>query len=164
MIALIKIDGAEVLKKKIMTVVNGESVPAPDSMDFGTLKDGLTVMSYTGNLTTTKVSAHLAQIKADDMEALYLAAIGYQNTYIDINLSNEIQKSESVVESGVLLEVDLPLAKGCGEWVEALWLDYYTRKALLGSDADYTTDFSNNGVAPSTFIEVRTERKAALSA
>ena len=115
-------------------------------------------------VSAIKITGYKATVTANKLNALYLAAIGYQNAVIDINLSNEIQKSESVVESGVLLEADLPMAKACGDWVGALWLDYYTRKALLESDADYTTDFSNNGVAPHTFSEVRAERKAALSA
>lgn len=127
--------------------------------------EGLQIVadSETGEPTTIDPKALIdpAALEAARIEALYVAAITYQNTYIDINLSNEIQKSESVVEAGVLLEVDLPIAKGCGDWVEALWLDYYTRKADL---ENRSTDFSNNGVAPSTFIEVRTERKAALSA
>ena len=164
MIALIKIEGAEVLKRKIMVSVGEVAVPADESMAFEGLADGLTIVSYTGNLTATKISAHIAQLRADALEALYLSAIGYQNKTIDSNLHSEIQKSESVVESGVLLEADLPMAKACGDWVETLWLDYYTRKAALESDSDYTTDFSNNSVAPSTFAEVRAERKAALSA
>lgn len=106
---------------------------------------------------TEKVSVSTADLEA----ALYSAAIGYQNSQIDVNLSSELQKSESIVEAGVLLEVDLPKAKACGEWLTALWADYYTRKA---DTANSSTDFSNNGDCPHGFAEVRDERKAALNA
>lgn len=106
---------------------------------------------------TEKVTVDPAELEA----ALYRAAINYQNSQIDVNLSSELQKSESIVEAGVLLEVDLPKAKACGEWLAALWSDYYTRKA---DTANSSTDFSNNGDCPHSFAEVRDERKAVLNA
>lgn len=105
-----------------------------------------------------------AELEASKVDALYRAAMHYQNSKIDLNLSNEMQKSESIVEAGVLLEVDLPKAKACGDWLTALWADYYTRKAAIQSGDEYTRDFSNNGDCPHSFAEVRDERKAALIA
>ncbi len=92
-------------------------------------------------------------------QALYDSAFSYQKSNIDRNLLAEMQKSESIVEAGVLLEVDLPKAKACGDWLTALWDDYYIRKADLENSS---TDFSNNGNCPHRFADVRDERKAAL--
>ncbi len=105
---------------------------------------------------TEEVTVDPAELEA----ALYQSAINYQNAKIDTNLSAEMQKSESIVEAGVLLEVDLPMAKACGEWLTGLWADYYTRKA---GTSNSSTDFSNNGDCPHSFAEVRDERKVALS-
>lgn len=106
---------------------------------------------------TEEVIVDPAELEA----ALYRAAISYQNSQVDVNLSSELQKSESIVEAGVLLEVDLPKAKACGEWLTALWSDYYTRKA---DTSNSSADFSNNGGCPHGFAEVRDERKAVLNA
>lgn len=92
-------------------------------------------------------------------QALYDSAFSYQKVNIDRNLLAEMQKSESIVEAGVLLEVDLPKAKACGDWLTALWDDYYLRKADIENSS---TDFSNNGNCPHRFADVRDERKAAL--
>lgn len=102
-----------------------------------------------------------AELEASRVDALYRAAMYYQDSKIDINLSAEMQKSESIVEAGVLLEVDLPKAKACGEWLTSLWSDYYTRRT---DTPNSSKDFSNNGDCPHSFAEVRGERKAALSA
>lgn len=57
---------------------------------------------------------------------------------------------------GVAKSLNVPLgpkAQACIDWCDALWLDYYSRKG------DYTkgSDFSNHGVVPYSFTEVRAE-------
>lgn len=48
-------------------------------------------------------------------------------------------------------------AKACLDWVDALWVDYYTRKG----DHTKGSDFSNHGEIPHAFAEVRAEVEAA---
>jgi len=136
---------------------------ADDNAFFQPLPKGRTLTFDADGLPTGTEAIVIdpAELEASRLAALYRAAIGYQNLQVDINLFNELQKSESIVEAGVLLEVDLPLAKACGEWLTALWTDYYTRKA---DTANSSKDFTNNGEAPHSFAEVRDERKAGLNA
>ena len=145
-------DAAEISKELHVSLMAEQSVGKQITADS---KTGLPVA------VDPKTLIDPAELEASRLAALYRAAIGYQNLQVDINLFNELQKSESIVEAGVLLEVDLPLAKACGEWLTALWTDYYTRKA---DTANSSKDFTNNGEAPHSFAEVRDERKAGLNA
>ena len=134
-----------------------------DNAFFQSLPEGHVLTFDADDLPTgtEEVTIDSAELEAARLDTLYRAAMYYQKSKIDTNLSAEMQKSESVVEAGVLLEVDLPLAKACDEWLTALWADYYARKTDLENSS---TDFSNNGECPHSFAEVRDERKAALSA
>lgn len=67
------------------------------------------------------------------------------------NFFGLLMASKAVAKSA---GVDLtPKAKACVDWLDALWLDYYSRKG------DHTTgqDFSSHGSIPHSFAEVRAE-------
>ena len=92
--------------------------------------------------------------------ALYRSCLAYQIDQIDTNMENEMTKSESLVEAGKATAADLPEAGKAGAWIEALWVEYYTRKA----DAlNASLDFSTVEPVPNDYATIRTERKTFLA-
>ena len=112
-----------------------------------------------GVLSPVAVPITQEQIAAAE-NALYRSCLAYQVDQIDTNMSSEIAKSESLVEAGKATAADLPEAGQAGLWIEALWVEYYTRKA----DAlNASLDFSTVGPVPNSFATIRTERKTFLA-
>lgn len=95
---------------------------------------------------------------------LYRVCYKFQVDNIDSNLSNEMTKSESLIEAGKATESDLPLAKENADWLDSLWSFYYSEKAKIEAGQEHSTDFlSSVGKVPNGFTEVRSERKGILN-
>lgn len=97
-------------------------------------------------------------------EIAYNACYAFQLENIDMNLSNEMTKAESLVEAGKATEADLPLAKANGEWLQKLW-DFHDREVLnLRAGDAHSLDFLGEvGALPHGFKAVRGERKSFLA-
>lgn len=94
---------------------------------------------------------------------LYRVCYKFQIDNIDINLSNEMNKSEYLVEAGVCSEDDLPLAKVNKDWLNSLWAAYDLQKSKIESGEEFSTEFlSTMDKVPNGFKAVSDERKEYL--
>jgi len=81
----------------------------------------------------------VAQV-ADAESALYNACLAYQVGQIDRNMDNEIAASRAAVIAGKASAKDLPIASAAGAWVNALWREYFVRKAdAVNASLDFST-------------------------
>tara|TARA_R110002020_G_scaffold407511_1_gene617516 strand:- start:134 stop:679 length:546 start_codon:yes stop_codon:yes gene_type:complete len=102
-------------------------------------------------------------IIAEDKNYLYRVCYKFQIDNIDINLSNEMNKSEYLVEARVCPEDDLPLAKANKDWLNSLWAAYDLQKSKIESGEEFSTEFlSTMDKVPNGFKAVRDERKEYL--
>lgn len=143
--------GVEITEEKYEIALQDQATSA-----YGIATDGKTIFA---RVPTQEV---LDQQAEDSINSLYKSALAYQGSQIDINLSNEITKAESLVEAEKAIESDLPLAKANGDWVELLWSLYYKKKVSLSAGDYYNEDFSSIGNVPNDFASVRGERKSFL--
>lgn len=172
-----------VVATNVLTVTRSEKLKAggplaeDEDLDARDLPDGMVIeeaaawmgpgKSYSGDAgERVEVLAELSEeeqaaILAAAESVLYYACLAYQNDRMDTNTSNEVTKSEVLVESGIAQATDLPKAQAVGDWIESLWEEYFSRKenALTAS-----IDFTGFDPIPYTFIEIRTERKDFLAA
>jgi len=90
----------------------------------------------------------VAQSQADYnlIEQIWRACRAYQDTQLTDDISTMYY-----IEKGVSTK-----AQACIDWKNTLWTDYYTRKALLSEDFN----FSNNGSVPYSYPEVKAEVEA----
>jgi hypothetical protein len=95
---------------------------------------------------------------------LYSSCIKYQQKQMDINLTNELTKAETLIESGNATNDDLPKATNVSNWLQGLWAEYYNRKSAIVLTSHCDLSFALLGKCPHTFTELREERKTFLTA
>ena len=136
------------------------------------LKDGVTSnisltcnneveWNKSGNLNAVKWDGDTPSLKTD--EEIYQDSV----PNLKVNLKSQCmiyQVYQYGVDSnfyGMLMHVqdftDKPKCQSVLDGCDALWADYYERKAKIEAHQEYTEDFSNHGVRPYSFAECRAE-------
>ena len=123
-------------------------------------------------LDQTLYDQYIQNQKDDRIKTLRNRYLKYQNEFMDVNLTNEMTKSESLVENGSLTETELPLYVENDVWLRTnFWGDpdaptensYQWQKTKIeNDDTDYNLDPSIHGAPPRIYSEIRNERKSAL--
>ena len=103
----------------------------------------------------------LAKIQANKT-ALFNACESYEISWVDRNMQSEFDLSRALYEAGTTTPTDLPKAATVGEWKESLWADYYTRKAAVEAEQEFSLDFSNHYPLQFNFHDLKNEREDFL--
>ena len=110
-----------------------------------------------------RVADHEAAVIASKESSLFQACEAYEIHNIDRNMQSEFDLSRALYEANTATPEQLPRAKSIGDWKEALWADYYTRKSAITVSSDLDLDFSNHDPVPANFHDLKNEREGFLA-
>ncbi len=123
--------------------------------------DGLgspSLVKYVGGDIIKKTEEELYNESLPQREdELYQSCYAYQKSNIDDNLDRIMQDANLIVKTTDAVIEDFPNNKANGDWLNALWTDYYARKDALLAMLEYDCDFSNNGDVPHSYTECASE-------
>ena len=91
------------------------------------------------------------------IEALYNLAMTCQCKNIDLNLDRVMAKADTIVACTAAIETDYPLCLANGDWLQGLWVEYYTRRTALIANEAYNESFEAYSVIPNDYLACNLE-------